>query len=143
MKKENELKRVLISWISSIRSLKIQPEIFVFEICLFTLMNSESLVYKFNDTILNNSISVTYSEDVGAVGGAMLDVLNSLTDTSLEVEVSCCRNGELSVHTCGNNDNASYVPCNNICGKTNESKQSLCDVLLGQLLFFSFCHPGH
>ena len=55
----------------------------------------------------------------------MQDGLNSLTDTSLEVEVSCCLDGQLSSKTCGNVDNGSYVPCNNICGKTNESKQLL------------------
>ena len=55
----------------------------------------------------------------------MQDGLNSLTDSSLEVEVSCCVEGQLAATTCGLKDDNSIVPCNNICGKTNESKQLL------------------
>ena len=76
-----------------------------------------------------------YSEDIGAAGGGMLDALNTLTDTSLEVEVSCCKYGELSFKTCGNTDNAAYEPCNTICGKTNESKQLLKRAAKNRILF--------
>ena len=57
----------------------------------------------------------------------MQDVLNSLTYSSLDVEVRCCEDGELAAKACGLKDDDSFVPC--ICdGKTNESKQSLkCD----------------
>jgi hypothetical protein len=58
----------------------------------------------------------------------MQNGLNNLTDSSLEVEVSCCVDGQLLAKTCGLKDDDSFIPCNNICGKTNESKQLLkCD----------------
>ena len=88
-------------------------------------MNSESQFWKFKDTLLNNCLSVSYSENIGAVGGSMLKLLNSLTDASLEVEVSCCIDGELSLKTCGDEESGTYVPCDKICGKTDESKQLL------------------
>ena len=77
-------------------------------------------------TSINNSFSVTYSESIGAVSGSMVKILNTLTDTSEEVKVGCCVDGELVVKTCGNAASGTYVPCDKICGgKTNESKQLL------------------
>ena len=69
---------------------------------------------------MNNPLSVTYSDNIGAVSGSMLKLLNTLTDSSLEVEVGCCEDGELVVKTCGNGQS-----CDKICGKTNEGEQLL------------------
>ena len=64
-------------------------------------------------------ILVAYS-DVGSTGtmsGSLLDVLNTLTETSLEeIDVSCCKNG---VHS-SNETFGNGTSCEHICGENNE-----------------------
>ena len=63
-------------------------------------------------------ISVSYSSDgnTGIVAGSILDVLNNLTQSSVEVEVNCCTQGVVSTpKICGNG-----VSCETICGEHNK-----------------------
>ena len=74
-----------------------------------------------NQPNLNNPVSVSYSGDLGIVGGAMRANLDTIIGASeAEVTVSCCNNGVMSTSTCGNIDSQTYVPC--VCGENRTSK---------------------
>ena len=74
-----------------------------------------------NQPNLNNPVSVTYSGELGIVGGAMVENLDTIIAASeAEVTVSCC-NG-IPPSKCGNTDSQTYIPCATACGENRASK---------------------
>ena len=74
-----------------------------------------------NQPNLNNPVSVSYSGELGIVGGAMVENLDTIIAASeAEVTVSCC-NG-IPPSKCGNTDSQTYVPCATACGENRASK---------------------